>query len=209
MNRGQEGATMKRLSISVGAVALATVWTAGPGTAETVRDKAERTGQRVENTADRVEDKTESKMDRLKDKARETKDTIKEKAAEAKDKLAGKADRAGDKLEAKVDGRDVRAGQQALRDHGYDPGPIDGVHGPRTAAAIRRYQQAEGLTVTGRFDDATMARLNGPHPMPSASPATERALDAPAPPATSLEQSPAVQGTTPSPTTPAGKRQTP
>jgi hypothetical protein len=33
----------------------------------------------------------------------------------------------------------VREVQQALLDAGYDPGPIDGVMGPRTKAALRKY----------------------------------------------------------------------
>ncbi len=33
----------------------------------------------------------------------------------------------------------VREVQQALRDAGYDPGPIDGIMGPRTRSALRRY----------------------------------------------------------------------
>jgi hypothetical protein len=33
----------------------------------------------------------------------------------------------------------VREVQQALVDAGYDPGPIDGIMGPRTKAALRKY----------------------------------------------------------------------
>jgi peptidoglycan hydrolase-like protein with peptidoglycan-binding domain len=39
--------------------------------------------------------------------------------------------------------------QQALQAKGYRPGIIDGKLGPRTRAAIRRYQQDYGLPVTG------------------------------------------------------------
>ncbi len=53
----------------------------------------------------------------------------------------------------------VRMTQEALKDNGYDPGPIDGVMGPRTAAAISEYQQKENLTVTGRADAETLGRL--------------------------------------------------
>jgi len=49
--------------------------------------------------------------------------------------------------------------QQALRDKGYDPGPIDGVQGPRTTAALRSYQQAESLDTTGRADAETLGKL--------------------------------------------------
>jgi lipid-binding SYLF domain-containing protein/peptidoglycan hydrolase-like protein with peptidoglycan-binding domain len=56
---------------------------------------------------------------------------------------------------------DVKRAQEALRDKGYDPGPIDGVVGPRTRAALRNYQQAESLAVTGRLDPETAAKLGG------------------------------------------------
>jgi len=56
---------------------------------------------------------------------------------------------------------DVKRAQEALREKGYDPGPIDGVLGPRTRAALRSYQQAENLAVTGRLDPQTAAKLGG------------------------------------------------
>ena len=40
--------------------------------------------------------------------------------------------------------------QRKLAKAGYDPGPPDGVLGPRTETAIRRFQQQEGLEVDGR-----------------------------------------------------------
>jgi peptidoglycan hydrolase-like protein with peptidoglycan-binding domain len=40
--------------------------------------------------------------------------------------------------------------QRRLSDLGYDPGPVDGVAGQRTARAIRAFQQSAGLTVDGR-----------------------------------------------------------
>ena len=40
---------------------------------------------------------------------------------------------------AKASPTHVREVQQALLDAGFDPGPIDGVMGPRTKAALRKY----------------------------------------------------------------------
>ncbi len=40
--------------------------------------------------------------------------------------------------------------QAALTRLGYDPGPIDGVQGPKTEQAIRSYQRNNGLVVDGR-----------------------------------------------------------
>jgi hypothetical protein len=56
--------------------------------------------------------------------------------------------------------RFVREAQRALRDLGYQPGPLDGVVGPRTKAALAKYQQAERIQVTGRLDSETMVRLD-------------------------------------------------
>ena len=45
----------------------------------------------------------------------------------------------------------VRAVQRALARLGYDPGPFDGIVGPRTRAAVRAFQAAAGLTTDGRL----------------------------------------------------------
>lgn len=53
----------------------------------------------------------------------------------------------------------IRQAQQKLQKKGYDPGPHDGVLGPRTQTAIKGYQQAEGLPVTSLLDQATTKQL--------------------------------------------------
>lgn len=40
--------------------------------------------------------------------------------------------------------------QSGLARLGYDPGPVDGVMGPQTAEAIRRYQRDHGLLTDGQ-----------------------------------------------------------
>ncbi len=54
---------------------------------------------------------------------------------------------------------DIRDAQEKLKEKGYNPGPVDGVWGPRTAAAVRDYQRAEKLTVTSRLDQETAGKL--------------------------------------------------
>jgi hypothetical protein len=54
----------------------------------------------------------------------------------------------------------VRDAQEALRDKGFDVGPIDGIVGPRTQAALREFQQKEGLQASGRLDQQTLAALD-------------------------------------------------
>ncbi len=44
----------------------------------------------------------------------------------------------------------VVAIQEELKELGYHPGPVDGIEGSRTRAAIRSYQRNAGLPVTGR-----------------------------------------------------------
>lgn len=56
--------------------------------------------------------------------------------------------------------RFVREAQRALRDLGYQPGPVDGVVGQRTKQALVKYQRAERIQVTGRLDSETMVRLD-------------------------------------------------
>jgi peptidoglycan hydrolase-like protein with peptidoglycan-binding domain len=53
----------------------------------------------------------------------------------------------------------VREVQQALQQKGHDVGPIDGVMGPKTSAALREFQQAEGLKASGRLDRQTLSAL--------------------------------------------------
>jgi hypothetical protein len=42
---------------------------------------------------------------------------------------------------------------------GHDPGPLDGLFGPQTVAAVRRYEIARGLEPTGHIDMALLERL--------------------------------------------------
>lgn len=53
----------------------------------------------------------------------------------------------------------VRAAQKELRGHGYHAGPVDGIDGPRTRAAVRAYQRDAGLPVTGVADQALVDHL--------------------------------------------------
>jgi hypothetical protein len=49
--------------------------------------------------------------------------------------------------------------QRALNDAGFDAGDVDGILGPRTQAALRRFQQSQQLEVTGDLNDRTLAAL--------------------------------------------------
>jgi peptidoglycan hydrolase-like protein with peptidoglycan-binding domain len=43
----------------------------------------------------------------------------------------------------------VRDLQEALKALGHDPGPVDGVFGATTEAAVKAFQQAKGIAVDG------------------------------------------------------------
>jgi hypothetical protein len=82
---------------------------------------------------------------------------------------------------------DVREVQGRLQSLGFDPGPVDGSAGPKTAAAVTRYQQAHGLQPTGVADMDTLDELRRepgstpppPPPRPRASPGSQYAYTPP------------------------------
>lgn len=54
----------------------------------------------------------------------------------------------------------IRKAQELLSRRGFDVGPIDGVLGARTSAALRSFQQQAGLPPTGQLDAETMRTLD-------------------------------------------------
>jgi hypothetical protein len=56
--------------------------------------------------------------------------------------------------------------QELIEDAGFNPGPIDGILGPRTRRALRRYQASQGLPETGAVDEATRQALLQPSQPP-------------------------------------------
>jgi peptidoglycan hydrolase-like protein with peptidoglycan-binding domain len=182
---------MKTLLTAAWAVALGIAWSIAPATAqETAKDKAERAADKVERKAERAGDKLETKTERAKDKietkseragdkTESTMDKLKDKAREAKEKVKDKWQEVKGRAERTDAENEVKTAQQALQEKGHNPGPIDGKIGPRTTAAIRSFQKAEGLQVTGHLDDATRAKL-GMERAAAASPATDPSKQPPA-----------------------------
>jgi len=58
---------------------------------------------------------------------------------------------------------EVSGVQGRLNNLGYDTGPVNNRFGPQTADALRRFQQQEGLQVTGKIDQATRDHLQKVH----------------------------------------------
>jgi hypothetical protein len=158
-------------------------------TKEKTSEAWDKTKEKTVETKDKVKDKLSgNKKESAEDKAEaarkaEGKDTVGAKVDRGLDKTKAKARETKDKIAAKTESSDeVRQAQTALKEKGQDPGPIDGIHGPRTSAALRSYQKAENIKVTGRLDSETKAHLMGGQASsttatPSASPTTS-----PAPP---------------------------
>ena len=57
------------------------------------------------------------------------------------------------------DHKEVRAVQESLKAKGYDPGPIDGVLGHKTTSALKAFQKAEKLPITGELTSDTRSKL--------------------------------------------------
>ncbi|MCW2307085.1 peptidoglycan-binding protein [Rhodobium gokarnense] len=54
----------------------------------------------------------------------------------------------------------TQSAQQLLTELGYDPGPADGVSGPRTRDAVMDFQRKAGLPVTGQVDGRLIKALS-------------------------------------------------
>lgn len=60
---------------------------------------------------------------------------------------------------AKPAAMDVAWVQRALAKLGFDPGPLDGVLGPKTQAAVVKFQQSRGLEPDGWVGGETQTKL--------------------------------------------------
>jgi hyperosmotically inducible periplasmic protein len=87
---------------------------------------------------------------------------VSNKLEHMKDKMASKSDDSSATTDAARAGSQahVRAAQEKLKEKGYDPGPIDGIWGPRTAKAVSEFQRKENLTMTSRLDSETLGKLD-------------------------------------------------
>jgi peptidoglycan hydrolase-like protein with peptidoglycan-binding domain len=100
----------------------------------------------------------------------------------------------------------VKKAQQALKDKGHYDGDVDGLMGPKTKAAMKKFQKAEGIQETGRLDAETMSKLGlqaAGAPDTSGSSASPR-TDPATPGAGSSPGASSPSGSTPSATSPSG-----
>lgn len=88
-------------------------------------------------------------------------------AAEGKKEPPAKAEKKMGEMEKKpaakgkmsTGNEETRKVQEALKAKGNDPGPIDGIMGPKTRAAITAFQKANGMKGTGQLDAQTAEKL--------------------------------------------------
>ncbi|MBI4526843.1 MAG: peptidoglycan-binding protein [Deltaproteobacteria bacterium] len=71
----------------------------------------------------------------------------------------GETETRGTRIAGGMAKEDVKKAQQALKEKGHDPGPVDGIIGPRTQAALKAFQQAQGLNASGQLNDETKQAL--------------------------------------------------
>jgi putative chitinase len=64
------------------------------------------------------------------------------------------------KLQEGSTGADVKRLQEALRQHGFSPGVVDGDFGPATTAAVLAFQKSEGLLADGIAGPRTQRALD-------------------------------------------------
>ena len=90
---------------------------------------------------------------------------ISARAAEEKQAPPAKAEKMGETDKKPEMGKmtasreNNRQVQEALKAKGNDPGPIDGRMGPKTRAALKAFQEANGLKATGQLDNQTVEKL--------------------------------------------------
>jgi len=73
--------------------------------------------------------------------------------------LAMKVENARGRVPLQVKDDRVAQVQQKLNDQGFDAGQVDGLWGPNTSAALRRYQAKNNLQQSGKLDPSTLAAL--------------------------------------------------
>lgn len=53
----------------------------------------------------------------------------------------------------------VRQAQEQLKNRGFYKGPVDGINGNETRAAVQKFQRSENIVETGDLNDATLKSL--------------------------------------------------
>lgn len=73
--------------------------------------------------------------------------------------LGGTSQQGGAMQGGMQDQASVKQVQEKLSQQGYEVGPVDGIFGPKTQQALRKFQQDKGVQPTGQIDQQTMTAL--------------------------------------------------
>lgn len=92
------------------------------------------------------------------------------------------------------EGAQVDVIQRHLQINGFDPGKLDGSYGSQTAAAVKQFQRAKGLEVTGVVNEATWKALTN-EPLNATTPQPENV----APSSTELSETKTAETTVETP----------
>lgn len=79
--------------------------------------------------------------------------------AEKMEKMGEMEKKPPDMVKMPAGSEETRKVQEALKAKGNDPGPIDGRMGPKTRAAVKAFQEANGMKGTGQVDAQTAEKL--------------------------------------------------
>ena len=124
---------------------------------ETVDRKVDKAGNTVEKGIEKTGDGLEAAVDG-------TGKGLKKAGKAVEDVFDGDDDKADVDAKAKYDTRqtvdETRAVQSKLAGMGFYSGQIDGVMGPETEIALRKYQEKNKLPVTGQLDARTRDKLD-------------------------------------------------
>jgi peptidoglycan hydrolase-like protein with peptidoglycan-binding domain len=60
---------------------------------------------------------------------------------------------------SKASSPEIMQAQKCLIQKGYNPGKADGIYGPHTASAVKKFQKDSGQAVNGQLDQSTLAAL--------------------------------------------------
>lgn len=88
---------------------------------------------------------------------------------------------------------DIARAQRQLLERGFDPGPLDGLMGPRTRSAIGAFQRDRGLPASGRLDGATLEALAAPGETAAPAPREAETVKQPAPREAETVEQPAAR----------------
>lgn len=79
--------------------------------------------------------------------------------AQMNDQSASNQSRSNGQFSSTHSKSNIRQVQQELKQQGFYKGRVDGIEGPQTRAAIKKYQEQNKLTASGRLDEQTLQSL--------------------------------------------------